>query len=507
MIAVETMVQRLVTPHVDVLAFAPEIALGAAALLIIMIRSVLRNSPAVFPMSVMTAIVGLAGGGAFLAVQWNVIGDEGKYAALNAMVAIDGFRVFLAAVVLGSTLAAVLLSITYLRREGLEAPEYLALLLLSAAGMVAITAANDLVVVFVALEVLSIPLYVLTAFDRRRVASSEAGLKYFLLGAFASAVLLYGIALIYGATGATRLVGNATQASIAGHLATTSMFDQGALLVGIALLIVGLGFKVAAVPFHMWTPDVYQGAPTPITTFMAAATKAAGFGALVRVLVSGFGLYRLEWRPVILVLATLSLLLGSIAALLQDDIKRMLAYSSIAHAGYVLIGLEATTARGVAASLFYLLTYAVMAVGAFGVVTVVSRRGDRQHSLRDYQGLSGRSPVLAGMLAFFLLAQAGVPLTGGFVAKLNIFAAAAASRQYAMLLVGVLSAVIAMFFYLRVVVLMFMTEPADGSDPLPHSVDAASGLVLGVAVIATLLLGVLPGSVLDWARDATLLFT
>ena len=334
-------------------------------------------------------------------------------------------------------------------------------MLCSATGMMLMTSANDLVTIFLSLEILSIALYVLAAFDRRRVTSQEAGLKYFLLGSFSSAVFLYGVALVYGGTGTTNLTG------IADFLATTTLLHDGVLLLGIAFLIVGLGFKVAAAPFHMWTPDVYQGAPTPVTAFMAAATKAAAFAAVLRVLVGSFSLYSVDWRPIIWVLAVLSLLVGSIAAVVQTDVKRMLAYSSITHAGFVLIAVQAATAKGTSAALFYVLTYAVMTIGAFAVVGVVARKGDDEHALTDYRGLAGRQPVLAGVLTLFLLAQAGVPLTGGFVAKLSVFSAAVSEHQYVLALVGMLASVIAAFVYLRIVLAMY--APADDEEqPRPR---------------------------------------
>jgi NADH-quinone oxidoreductase subunit N len=285
-------------------------------------------------------------------------------------------------------------------------------------------------------------------------------------------------------------------------------------LAGFALILVGLGFKVAAVPFHMWTPDVYQGAPTPVTGFMAAGAKAAGFAALLRVFVSGFGNYSVDWRPLIFILAVASLLVGSIVALVQQDVKRMLAYSSISHAGYVLIGVQAATNRGVAAALFYLLTYTFMIVGSFAVATVVGRKGDRRHSLDDYRGLGARAPLLAGVMTFLLLAQAGIPPTSGFVAKFAVFAASVDAREYGLTLVGVITTVIAAFFYLRVIVLMYMSEPVatavepagtDGATRL-FALDPATGLALGVAVLATVVMGVVPGAFIDFARHATLLF-
>jgi len=313
-------------------------------------------------------------------------------------------------------------------------------------------------------------------------------------------VFLYGVALVYGATGTTSLTG------IARFLATNALLDNGVLFVGFALLLVGLGFKVAAAPFHMWTPDVYQGAPTPVTAFMAGATKAAAFGAILRVFVGTFDLYKSDWRPAVFGLAVLSMAVGTIAAVVQTDVKRMLAYSSIAHAGYVLIGVQAATRKGTSAALFYLLVYALMIIGSFAVVTVVARRGDERHSLEDYRGLSAREPVLAGLLTLFLLAQAGVPLTGGFVAKLGVFAAAVDAHQYWLALVGTLAAVVSAFVYLRIVLAMYApTAEAPAADRAPLRVDGATSVALFVTSIAVVVLGIIPGFALDFARDATLL--
>ncbi len=452
-------------PSIDWIAIGPELSLFAAAVMIVLGRSIVRHSPRVFEASLLTAATGIVASAFFTALQWVIVRDDGPYQAINGMVAVDGFAVFVRTVVLLATALALLISTGYLRREGFEGPEYIALMLLSATGMAVMASANDLIVVFLALEVLSIALYVLAAFDRNRIESQEAGLKYFVLGAFSSAVFLYGVALVYGATGTTSLTG------IAQFLATNGLLETGTLFAGLALLLVGLGFKIAAAPFHMWAPDVYQGSPTPVTAFMAAATKAAAFGALLRVLMGSFDLYRVDWRPAIWGLAVLSLVVGSVGAAVQTDVKRMLAYSSVSHAGYALIGVQVATQRGTAAALVYLLVYAVMAVGAFGVVTVVGRRGDARHSLDDYRGLAAREPVLAGILTLFLLAQAGVPATAGFVAKLGVFAAAVESGQYPLALVGMLAAAIAAYVYLRIVLAMYAggrkatqlpPRPADG---------------------------------------------
>jgi NADH-quinone oxidoreductase subunit N len=488
------------TPEIDWFSIAPEIALFSAAVLMVLVRSLARRSPKVFPAALVIAAVGVVTSGVFVGVQWHLVQRDGPYQAIAGMVAVDGFAVFVQTVVLVSLALALLVSLAYLRRERLEATEYVALMTLSATGMLVMASANDLIAIFLALEILSIALYVLSAFDRRRLTSQEAGLKYFLLGAFSSAVFLYGVALTYGATGTTSLTG------IAKFLAGNALLDNGILFVGIAFLLVGLGFKVAAAPFHMWTPDVYQGAPTPVTAFMAGATKAAAFGAILRVFVGTFDLYRVDWRPAVFGLAVLSLVVGTVAAVVQTDVKRMLAYSSIAHAGFVLIGVQAATSKGTSAALFYLLVYALMIIGSFAIVAVVAGRGDSRHSLAEYRGLSRREPVLAGLLTLFLLAQAGVPLTGGFVAKLGVFEAAVDAGQYPLALIGMLAAVVSAFVYLRIVLAMYAPEddaPAEARRAL--RVDVATGVALFVAAAAIVLLGIVPGTVLDFARDATLL--
>jgi NADH-quinone oxidoreductase subunit N len=497
-------------PSVDWFAIAPEIALFGAALVIVLLRSLVRHNPRVHALSLWIALLGVVTSGVFTVVQWHFVQRSGPYQTFLTsqklpvgMVAVDGFAVFVEMVVLIATFLALLLSSSYLKRERLEGPEYFALMLCSATGMLLMASANDLVTVFLSLEILSIALYVLAAFDRRRATSQEAGLKYFLLGSFASAVFLYGTALVYGGTGTTNLTG------IAQFLAKTTLLHDGVLLLGIAFLIVGLGFKVAAAPFHMWTPDVYQGSPTPVTAFMASATKAAAFAALLRVLVGSFSLYSVDWRPIIWVLAVLSMLVGSIAAVVQTDVKRMLAYSSITHAGFVLIGVQAASARGTSAALFYVLVYAVMTIGAFAVVGVLATKGDDEHSLADYRGLAARQPVLAGLLTLFLLAQAGVPLTGGFVAKLGVFSAALAVGQYPLALIGMLASVIAAFVYLRIILAMY-APAADEEQPALSSrafIDLGTRAVLVFAAAAVLFLGILPWGMLDFAKHATQLLS
>ncbi len=494
----------ITTPSVDFWAIAPIMALVGAGVGVVLIRALLRRHTAVTPICFGFSLLGVAVAAGLLVRQWNLVRDDGPLTSFAGMVRVDPFAVFLGIVVVAATAMGLMLSYSYIRRNDFEGPEYFALVLLSASGMLMMTTANDLIIVFLSLEVLSIPLYVLAAFDKRRLRSQEAGLKYFVLGAFSSAVFLYGIALTYGATGTTSLTGIAT------FLAQNTLFEQGTLLVGLGLLLVGLGFKVAAVPFHMWTPDVYQGAPTPVTAFMAAATKAAAFAALLRILTTAFPQYRDDWRPIVFVLAALSMLVGAIAALAQNDIKRTLAYSSIAHAGYILMGVYATTSRGREAALLYLLVYTFMAIGAFAVVMIAAPSpDDAKHSYDDYRGMALRRPILGGLLIFFVLAQAGVPLTSGFIGKLEIFgsvAQAGETRDYVLLVIGVVSAVIAFGFYLRIAYTL-VTAPEDegaleAAYAKPRRVDGWTGAVLFAAAALTLVIGLAPGTFIHFARDA-----
>jgi NADH-quinone oxidoreductase subunit N len=413
---------------------------------------------------------------------------------------IDGFSIFFSILIAVSIALAALLADGYLRREGLEGPELYALMLMSGAGGVIMAMANDLIVVFLGLEILSIALYVMAGMHLRRTESQEAAIKYFVLGAFSSAFLLYGIALVYGATGSTNM------GDISAFLSGNLLEAEGLLLAGFALLLVGLGFKVAAVPFHVWTPDVYQGAPSPVTAFMASASKAAGFAALLRVFTSTFATHSSDWRPVVWALAVLTLVVGSVLAVVQRDVKRMLAYSSINHAGFVLVAVEANTDRGVAGALFYLLAYAFMVVGSFAVVTLVGRRGDAAHDLDDYRGLSRERPALALAFTVFLLSQAGVPLTSGFFAKFYVIGAAADAESYALAVIAMVTAVVSAFLYLRIIVAMYFSgdeveaDAATGRARIAVPWGAALSLVVAVAV--TLAVGILPDIVSDVADDA-----
>ncbi|HEY4624784.1 MAG TPA: NADH-quinone oxidoreductase subunit NuoN [Blastococcus sp.] len=366
-------------------------------------------------------------------------------------------------------------------------------------GMMLFVAANDLLIMFVALEVLSLPLYLISGLARRRrLLSQEAAVKYFLLGAFASAFFLYGLALVYGATGSVRL-SDIRSASVADG-------TDVLLVLGLALLVVGLLFKGSVAPFHTWTPDVYQGAPTPVTAFMAACTKVAAFGAILRLLYVAFGTEEWTWRPLIYGVAIVSMVVGAVLGLTQTDLKRMLAYSSIAHAGFLLtgvIGLGSGNGSGLAATMFYLLTYGLTTLGAFAVLTLV-RDGDGEAThLSQWAGLASRSPMTAAVMALFLLALAGIPLTAGFTAKFAVFRAAIQDGAWPLVLVAVLTSAVAAFYYLRVIVLMYFSPPAvDG--PTVGVPGLPTTVVLAITATATLALGIVPGSVLDLAQHAAI---
>jgi NADH-quinone oxidoreductase subunit N len=366
-------------------------------------------------------------------------------------------------------------------------------------GMMLFVAANDLLIMFVALEVLSLPLYLISGLARRRrLLSQEAAVKYFLLGAFASAFFLYGLALVYGATGSVRL-SDIRSASVADG-------TDVLLVLGLALLVVGLLFKGSVAPFHTWTPDVYQGAPTPVTAFMAACTKVAAFGAILRLLYVAFGTEEWTWRPLIYGVAIVSMVVGAVLGLTQTDLKRMLAYSSIAQAGFLLtgvIGLGSGNGSGLAATMFYLLTYGLITLGAFAVLTLV-RDGDGEAThLSQWAGLASRSPMTAAVMALFLLALAGIPLTAGFTAKFAVFRAAIQDGAWPLVLVAVLTSAVAAFYYLRVIVLMYFSPPAvDG--PTVGVPGLPTTVVLAITATATLALGIVPGSVLDLAQHAAI---
>lgn len=416
--------------------------------------------------------------------------------SFNNAVVVDGFSTFLSALLLISGLLGVALAYDYLKRMGIERGEYYALMLFSLSGMMLMAQAADLIIVFLALELLSIPLYVLSAFASPKVESEEAGLKYFLLGAFAAGFVVYGIALVFGATGSTALRTIVQVAAAGGnHLLLT---------VGAALILVGLGFKVAAVPFHMWTPDVYQGAPSAITGFMASGAKIAGFAALLRVFALAFPSIAADLTPILAVLSGLTMIVGNVLAISQTNIKRLLAYSSIAHAGYILMafvpyGQPSVVGTSAAAGLFYLAAYALSNFGAWAVVIALEQAEGRGLEIREYAGLGRRNPALAAAMAVFMLSLTGIPPTLGFVGKFYLFRAAIEGQYYLLAVIGVVTSLISAYYYLRVVVTMYMREgePEVRSDPWLD-------LTWAVAAIATVAISLFPGPLFSWASQAVM---
>jgi NADH-quinone oxidoreductase subunit N len=446
----------------------PILVLAIGSLVVLLVSAVLpkRSRPGLYPLlTVLTGAFALAAG----IWQWFDIGTTHAQLTIGQQVIYDRFSVFFMILISVATVLSALASDHYLRREGLDGVEAYALMLLAGTGAMLMAVSGGLIMLFLGLEIMSIALYVMAAFHRRRVQSGEAGFKYFILGSFSSAIFLYGIALVYGATGSTQFQ------EIGSFLAANVLTHNGVLLAGMALLIVGLGFKVAAVPFHFWTPDVYQGAPTPFTGYMAAVAKAAGFAGLIRVLNGALITEQANWRPAIWLITILTLAIGSVLALAQKDLKRMFAYSSISQAGYVLVGVQAASTQGTAGSLYYLFTYTFIIIGTFAVVELVQGQGELRNDLGAVRGLSRRQPLLALAMLIFLLAQAGVPFTTGFLGKFYVISAAIQRGQYALGIIAMLAAAVAAFFYLRVALLMYSSEPAEGA-PAPGSpVTAGAG--------------------------------
>jgi NADH-quinone oxidoreductase subunit N len=435
------------------------------------------------------ALIGVTWAFAIALGQW---GEEQRGYA--GMVVLDNLSTLFNLLFLASTAITVLLSEPFLRKENVEQGEYYALILFCTAGMMLLASALDLITLFLGIEVLSISLYVLAGYRRDSDASNEAAMKYFLLGAFASAILLYGVALTYGATGTTNLPRIAESLTNA-----EGPFPAGLLLAGMAMILIGFAFKVALVPFHMWTPDVYEGAPTPITAFMSAGPKAAAFAAFLRTFFVAFGPIHGDWNMLLSVIAALTMTVGNVAAIAQTNVKRMLAYSSIAHSGYVLIGIVAGGNAGGAGAIFYLLAYTAMNLGAFAVVILLEHKGGGGDELRDYAGVGFRYPLIGAALSLFMISLSGIPPTVGFVGKLQLFGAAVHTGHIPLAVIAVLNSAISIFYYLRLLVLMYMREPGEVLPPI--RVPAAIAVALIVTAAATLFAGVFPGQWIEAAKQ------
>ncbi|MFW6691407.1 NADH-quinone oxidoreductase subunit NuoN [Streptomyces sp. MAR4 CNX-425] len=528
-------VDKIEAPHIEYDLLAPTlIVVGAAVLGVAVEAFVPRRHRYVVQVGLAVLAMAAAFGAVITLAATGHGTDEAQTAAMGAL-AVDGPALFLQGTIL---LIGVLAVFTFAERRldpaahgrqvdsfaaeaaavpggkaeqsavkaGFTTTEVFPLLMFATGGMLIFPAANDLLTLFIALEVFSLPLYLLCAVARRkRLMSQEAAVKYFLLGAFSSAFLLFGIALLYGYAGSVKyaviadvVAGNPQHMTPA--LADT-MGNDALLLIGGAMLLLGMFFKVGAVPFHMWTPDVYQGAPTPVTGFMAAATKVAAFGALLRLLYVVLPGMKWDWRPVMWGVAIVTMVIGAILAITQTDVKRLLAYSSIAHAGFILAGVTAANEDGISSVLFYLAAYGFVTIGAFSVVTLVRDAGGEATHLSKWAGLGRRSPLVAAVMAVFLLAFAGIPLTSGFAGKFAVFKAAAEGGATPLVVVGVIASAIAAFFYVRVIVLMFFSEPRpEGPAVTVPSAFTVTAIAVGLA--ATLVLGVAPQYFLDLAGDA-----
>jgi NADH-quinone oxidoreductase subunit N len=470
----------------DFFLIAPPLILALLGFAILLLGLIF---PRVYRESLATLVLmGLAAAMFFSLQNW-----ETSSVLFNSMVVADkfssGFQIIF---VIGAALT-VLLSINELEKQYLYYSEYFAIILFATVGMMLMAAGSHLLTVFLGLETLSISLYILAGFRRDHEFALEASFKYFLLGAFASGFLLYGIALVYGATGSADL------RALAESIRSGSLFDNPLLIAGLALLVIGFGFKIAIVPFHMWAPDVYQGAPTPVAAFMATGSKAAGFAALLRVLIAANVFADARWQQALWVLAAVTMTLGNIIALRQENLKRMLAYSSIAHAGYILVGVIAANEQGHSSVLFYLLIYTFMNIGAFGVISMLSDNSRETLLLNDYRGLGQRRPLVALAMAIFMFSLAGIPPTAGFVAKFYVFGAAVKAGYLWLVIIGVLNSLLSLYYYLGVVVNVYMQEPGD--EPAPSAALPTVALALCIAAFAILYLGVFPARELETFQD------
>jgi NADH-quinone oxidoreductase subunit N len=467
----------------DYVRVLPEIVLSIFGMIVMMLEPLLDQKTGQKVLGWIAFLGTLAGLGA----TWFMAQTPGL--AFWKMVQIDGFSVFFHVLVIAIAAVVILSSFEYMAVQGMRAGEYYALILFAAVGMALMSSAVELVLIFIALEISSIASYVLTGFRRKEASSAEASLKYFLLGSFATAFFLYGVALMFGATGST----NIDQISAALRSGPVPLMA----FVAVALMFVGLGFKVAVAPFHIWTPDVYEGAPAPIVGLMSTAPKAAAFAVLLRIVfvIDVPGKFWLVW-----ISAALSMTLGNIGALVQNNVKRLLAYSSIAHAGYLLVAFAAAPAIGTSAVMFYTASYAAMNLGAFAVVTHFANAGERYVSMEDYEGLGRTSPLLAATLTIFLLSLIGIPMTGGFFAKFYVFSAAVKANLIWLTIIGVLNSGVGAYYYLRIIVVMYMRE---ARKPVPATrVPFPLGVAMAACMAATLYLGLDPSGVLHYAQDS-----
>ena len=459
----------------------PEIVMTCLALLILLSDLVIKRKETIAFLSIVSVAV----------VTYLLAGSTGT--TFNGMFIADGYSLFFKLIFMLNVILTVLISVKYIAIEKVNFGEYYSLILFSTLGMMLMASAGDLITLYLGLELMALSTYVLAGFLRHDIKSNEAAMKYFLLGAFASAFLLYGISMIYGLTGTTDLH------AISSYISQKGLSGNPVLTLSMIMFAVAFSFKIAAVPFHMWAPDVYEGAPTSVTAFMSVGPKAAGFAVLGRVFLTAFGAARIEWTGILIPIAILTMAVGNIAAISQTNIKRMLAYSSIAHAGYVLLGIIAGTSEGMASVLNYLFIYAFMNIGAFAVVIMLRSEGFKGDNISDYEGLAKTHPLAAALMLVFMFSLTGIPPTAGFMGKFYLFMSAISAGYTWLAVTAVIFSAISAYFYLRIVMYMYMKEPKTA---VQLSVSPGIALALAITVIAVLIIGVLPSAVINFARIA-----
>ena len=475
-------------PEIDLYLIAPEIVITVFGFLVLMVDVFSPKKERKGYLGVISLI------GILIAFFYTLPLMGSVTYGFGGMFTSDGYALFFKITFMMIAFLTVLISMGYARREGIDFGEYYALILFATLGMMLMAAGTHLIIIFLGLELMSISIYILAGMMREDRKSVESALKYFLLGAFATGFLLYGIALLYGATGSLYLK------DIASYISAQNLLRNPMLLMSLVFLTIGFGFKIASVPFHMWTPDVYEGAPTSITAFMATGVKAAGFSALVRLFFSALPAFRPDWTSIMWVMSVATMTLGNIVAISQSNIKRMLAYSSIAHAGYILVAFVAGNDLGASGILFYLMAYAFMNLGAFTVVILLGKKGEENTLINDYAGIGFKHPLLAAAMTIFLLSMAGIPPLGGFMAKFYVFSAAVKEKFYWLAILGVLNSAISVYYYLRVTVMMYFRESEREITGLQFSPASVFALIL--AVIGTLYMGIFPANVLSFAQKS-----
>ncbi len=468
-------------PFPDLGPVMPEILLVCLALVVLLLDLVMKRKETIAVISVVVALI----------VAYSLYGSGGV--TFGGMFISDGYSQFFKVIFLVSLVLSILISITYIKVEQSNHGEYYALMLFATLGMMIMASAGDLIVLYLGLELMALSTYVLAGFIRHNRKSNEAAIKYLLLGAFSSAFLLYGISLTYGLTGTTDIRG------ISEYIIAEGLSSNPALIIAIVFFTVSFGFKIAAVPFHMWAPDVYEGAPTSVTAFMSVGPKAAGFAAIGRVFLIAFGSMQVDWSMLLIPIAVLTMGFGNIVALSQTNIKRMLAYSSIAHAGYALIGVIAGGPDGVASMMNYMLIYAFMNIGAFGIVILLRRKGYDGNDIADYRGLAKSHPVCAALMLIFMFSLTGIPPTAGFIGKMYLFIAAVDAGYVWLVVTAVIFSAISAFFYMRIVMFMYMSEP---TEEVELNTSAGINLALALSAIGVLVIGVLPSKILELAKQA-----